>query len=141
MLCKNTFCRFILHSQRSRRKLFWTTLKEINLTCRKRMELLEGTELLCVRRSKTLDDSSVQRHKILKEWIQRLCSNVVYSLFMATSQSLNDHMDRCSVSIPVNYFSSESQLCTKRTDCIKSRGDLKISMCAFWSSTSRPCLF
>ena len=56
----------------------------------KRLEYLESREMLCDHRPKILNALSVQECKILKEWMQCLCSNVVDCLAEATSQSAID---------------------------------------------------
>ena len=58
---------------------------------RKRLEHLEGRELLRVQRPKTLKSSSVPGHNNFKKWIRCLSSNVANRLFVETSQSTNDH--------------------------------------------------
>ena len=67
-------------------KLVWKTLKEMTFALvAKRLELLVSRENLFVHYPKTLKTTSVHGFKILKEWIQCLCINVVDSLFVETS--------------------------------------------------------
>ena len=72
-------------------KLFWATVLEVTSALMgKKLEHLEDNEILCVHSTETLTSSSVQGHKVLKEWIQCLCLNVVNSLRVATSHSTNN---------------------------------------------------
>ena len=73
-------------------KLFRTALKEMTFALvGKRSEHFESRENLAVHRPKTLIASSVQRQKILNDWIYCLFSNVVDCLFVATSLSTIDN--------------------------------------------------
>ena len=71
--------------------LLWATLKAMNFALvRKRLQHLEGREIVCFHCVKTLNALSIQGLNSLKQWIQCLGSNVVDRLFVVTSQSTKD---------------------------------------------------
>ena len=90
MLCRFLFSRFIMQSQRNRKK-FWARLKEkIFAYVGKWLELLESREVLCVNFTKLLNVSTGRGYKILRVWIRCLYKNLIDCLCVATNQSTND---------------------------------------------------
>ena len=80
-----------MHSHRNRRKLFWARLKKVNFAfARKLLEHLEGGEILCVHRPKSINALNDRESNVLTEQVHCLCNNVVYRLSAATNQSTND---------------------------------------------------
>ena len=60
----------------------------------KRLEHLESGKILCVHRANSLNALNVRECKILTEQNHCLCTNVVYRLSAATSQSTNDQREQ-----------------------------------------------
>ena len=76
--------------EKTRQILLDNTKGKDSSTFGEKKEHMESREILCVHLPNTLNASSVQGPKILKEWIQFLWSNVVDLLFVAKHQSTND---------------------------------------------------
>ena len=72
-------------------QVFCTTLKKLTFALvGNRLKHLEGREILCVHRPKTVHASTFQGYKILNEQNHYLYSNVTECLFAAISQSIID---------------------------------------------------
>ena len=103
------------------------------------LENLKSKEIFCVHRWKTLNVSTGRGFKILREWIQYLYNNVIDCLFVVTSQSINDRreqtlrLDTSQLTLIRHPFCALSVLTG-----VTSRGELKRTVCVFWSWTSRP---
>ena len=101
-------------------KRFWITLKEMTSAfVVRRLEHLKSRDILCVHRLKTSTASGVQGYKILKEWIQCLCKNIVDRLFIARSKSTNDTTAQ-TLLLFTNQFALIRDLTVNQECCLAS---------------------